>query len=298
MLAVNPTLRQLASWDRIGRDFCDVTLLAIGLTPVILTGGIDLSVGSVVGLAAVTAGFLWRDLGLPIEIALAGCLVTGLAAGTVNGSLVLAGVSPLVVTLATLAVFRGLAYGLSGAQAVDNFPMGLQRWWDGQFLFLPHPVWLVMVAFAVAAMLLHFTWMGRTLYALGDNATAAQFAGAPVRGLTFAVYAASGFLAGIAGLASVLRFRAAPADQGEGLELTAIAAVVLGGVRITGGSGTILGTMLGSLTLAALLAGMAAIPGRWRTLLTGLFLVVIAVLNEGLARWQTRAAQIQSGGTA
>jgi len=94
MLTLNPTLRHLATWDRIGRNWCDVALLAIGLTPIIITGGIDLSVGSVVGLAAVAAGFFWRDLGLPLSAALVGGMLTGLAAGMANGTLVLAGINP------------------------------------------------------------------------------------------------------------------------------------------------------------------------------------------------------------
>jgi rhamnose transport system permease protein len=288
MLILNPTLRHLATWDRIGRNWCDVALLAIALTPIIITGGIDLSVGSIVGLAAVAAGFFWRDLGLPLPVALVGGVLTGLVAGMANGTLVLAGINPLVVTLGTLAVFRGLAYGLSGSQAVDDFPLGLRLWWNGSLAGVPHPVWMIGLGFAGMYLFLHHTWMGRMLFALGDNAEAARYAGVPVRSLTFALYALSGLLAGVAGLTSVLRFRAAPADQGEGLELQAIACVVLGGVRITGGAGHLAGTLLGTLTLAALLEGLVWVPGRWRPVLTGVFLVIIALANEMLARLRTR----------
>src|SRR5262249_7501547 len=160
-------------------------LLAIGLTPIIITGGIDLSVGSVVGLAAVAAGFFWRDLGLPLSAALVGGVLTGLAAGMANGALVVSGINPLVVTLGTLAVFRRLAYGLSGSQAVDDFPLGLRQWWNGSFAGIPHPVWLIGLGFGGMYLFLHHTWMGRMLFALGDNAAAARYAGVPVRSLTF-----------------------------------------------------------------------------------------------------------------
>jgi rhamnose transport system permease protein len=292
LLVLNPTLHLPGTWERLSRNWAHVALLAIGLTPVILTGGIDLSVGSVAGLSAVVAGFLWRDLDLPLPLALAGCVLTGLAAGAVNGSLVLAGISPLVVTLATLAVFRGLAYGLSGPQSVDNFPPALRQWWDADFLGVPHPLGLVLICFALVYVFLHHTWMGRMVFALGDNPQAARYAGVPVRSLTFSLYTLCGLLAGVTGLASVLEFRSAPANQGENYELRAIACVVLGGVRITGGSGHLAGTLLGTITLAALMQGMVAVPGRWRTLVTGVLLIVIALANEGLARlrirWETK----------
>jgi ribose/xylose/arabinose/galactoside ABC-type transport system permease subunit len=169
LFVLNPTLRHPATWERMSRNWAHVALLAIGLTPIIITGGIDLSVGSIVGLSAVVAGFLWRDGGWPLEVALLSSLLAGLAAGVLNGSLVLAGISPLVVTLATLAVFRGLAYGLSGAQSVDNFPAGLRQWWEGSFLGVPHPLGLVLIPFALAYVFLHHTWMGRMVFALGDN---------------------------------------------------------------------------------------------------------------------------------
>jgi ribose/xylose/arabinose/galactoside ABC-type transport system permease subunit len=144
-------------------------------------------------------------------------------------------------------------------------------------------------------LFLHRTWMGRMLYAIGDNVRAARFAGVPVRSLTFTLYASSGLLAGIAGLASICQYRSATANYGENQELQAVACVVLGGGRITGGSGHLAGTLLGTFTLAALLEGMQSVKAQWRPLLTGLFLIVIAVLNETLARlrarWEASAAR-------
>jgi ribose/xylose/arabinose/galactoside ABC-type transport system permease subunit len=280
MLEVNPALRTLHAWDRIGRSWAAVLLLAIGLTPVIITGGIDLSVGSVMGLSAVVAGFLLRDAGLPIGAALLGSLLLGAAAGSLNGGLVLAGINPLVVTLATLGVFRGLAYGLCGANRVDDFPSGLQDWWEGSWLSVPHPIWVVLAVFVVMFVFLHHTWMGRMIYAMGDNVRTARYAGVPVRTLTFVLYAQSGFLAGLAGLASICEFRSAPPNQGEGMELQAIACVVLGGVRITGGAGHLAGTFLGTLTLAALLEGLAGVRASGRTVLLGAFVVAVAIANE------------------
>jgi rhamnose transport system permease protein len=296
MLVVNPALRHPAAWGQAGRHWAGVALLAFGMTPIVITGGIDLSVGSVLGLSAVVAGLLWRDAGWPIGLALAGCVATGLAAGAANGLLVLAGISPLVVTLATLGVFRGLAYGLSGSDRVDDFPAGLLAWWQADLLGVPHPVWLVLAVFVPMYVFLHHTWMGRMFYAIGDNVRAARYAGVPVRALTFSLYALSGLIAGLAGLASVCEFRSAPPGQGEGLELQAVACVILGGVRITGGSGHLAGTLLGTLTLAALLEGLAGVPARGRTVLTGVFLIAVAVANEGLARLRARLVGSESSG--
>lgn len=276
MLCLNPTLRSPAAWQNVARNWAGVAILAVALTPVVVTGGIDLSVGSVVGLSAVVAGALWRA-GLPLEAALVGCVVTGLFCGTVNGCLVLAGINPLVVTLATLGVFRGLAYAVSGADPVNDFPVTLTDWWEGRLLGLPRPLAVVVAVAAVAYLVLHHTWPGRMLFALGDNARAARFAGVPIGGLTFGVYAASGLLAGLVGLCEVLKSGAAPANLGEGLELTAVACVVLGGVRITGGAGHLGGTLLGTLTLVTLLEGVVWVRGPWRPVATGLFLVAVAL---------------------
>src|SRR5581483_11712307 len=234
MLALNPTLRVPATWDGMARNWTGEALLAVALTPIIVTGGIDLSVGSVVGLSAVVAGFLWRDAGLPIAVALAGSLATGLACGVLNGGLVLTGINPLVVTLATLAVFRGLAYGVSGQQSVSEFPPRLGEWWEANLCGIPHPLWIILIVFALGYVFLHHTWIGRMLFAMGDNARAARFAGVPIKSLTFGLYAASGLVAGLVGLTTVMKSLAAPPSQGEEMELRAIACVVLGGVRITG----------------------------------------------------------------
>jgi ribose/xylose/arabinose/galactoside ABC-type transport system permease subunit len=139
-------------------------------------------------------------------------------------------------------------------------------------------------------VLVHHTWMGRMLFAMGDNFQAARFAAAPVRTLTFCLYVLSGLIAGIVGLARVCEFRSARPGEGESevLELQAVACVVLGGVRITGGTGHVAGTLLGTVTLAALLEGMARIPARWRPVITGVFLVTVAILFEGLVRLRSR----------
>jgi rhamnose transport system permease protein len=286
MVGLNPVLRVPITWDRMARNWTGEALLAIALTPIIITRGIDLSVGSVVGLSAVVAGYLWRVTGLSVELALSGAVLAGLACGTVNGVLVLTGINPLVVTLATLGVFRGLAYGLSGARLVDDFPAS--DWWEADFLGLPRPVWLVLIAFAAGYVFLHHTWMGRVVFAIGDNPSAARYAGVPIRSLTFGLYACSGMVAGVVGLTTVLRWRAAPANQGEGMELVAIACVVLGGTRITGGAGHMGGTLLGTLTLVTLLEGQTRIPGEWRPVSTGLFLIAVAIANEALARLRAR----------
>jgi rhamnose transport system permease protein len=290
MLLVNEALQNPAAWSSMPHNWLDVALLALVMTPIIITGGIDLSVGSIVGFSAVVAGYLWRDAQLPVAVALTGGVLAGLLCGSFNGLLVLAGINPLVVTLATLGVFRGLAYGVSGKRLVDDFPPALERLWYHDVLGLPLPLWLYLVAFALGYVALHHTWMGRMLFAIGDNRQAARFAALPVRSLTFSLYALSGLTAGLVGMTTILRSLDAPATRGEGLELDAIACVVLGGVRITGGSGHLAGTLLGTFTLVVLLEGMAGVLGEWRPVCTGSVLILIAIANEALARWRERQA--------
>jgi ribose/xylose/arabinose/galactoside ABC-type transport system permease subunit len=280
-----PAFGRPAYWLSLSQNYFAPAALALALTPIILTGGIDLSVGSVAVFSSVVVGVLWRDLGLPIEIALLGGIQAGLLAGMGNGLLVTAGVMPLVATLATRELYRGLALTLSGSNPVNRFPLHLGDWWETTLLGLPLPLVVVEALFAITYVVVHHTWVGRMLFAIGDNERAAKFAAIPVRRLKLGLYAWSGAVAGLCGATFVLRYGAAKADAEKSLELLAITCVVLGGVRITGGAGHVAGTLLGIVTVAALLAGLGSIDSTWRDTLTGGILVAVAVANEAAARW-------------
>lgn len=279
-----PAFRHGDYWVELSHQHFTITALALVLTPVILTGGIDLSVGAVSVLTSVVIGALWRDAGLPIAGAVAGGLAAAVLAGALNGGLVLAGVYPLVATLATAELFRGFAAALSADRPVSRFPPALETLWRTDRAGLPLPVYGIAVVFMLMYLLVHQTWLGRILFALGDNERAARFAGLPVRRTKLGLYLCSALVAGVCGLTSVMEYGTAKAEADKSLELVAITCVVLGGVRITGGAGNVAGTLLGTLTLAALWNGLQDLAADWRETLIGVLLLAVAVTNETAAR--------------
>jgi ribose/xylose/arabinose/galactoside ABC-type transport system permease subunit len=285
-----PAFQRVDYWLSLSRQYFPVAVLALALTPVVLTGGIDLSVGSVTVFVSVVIATLLRDAAWPVAAAIAAGAVAGLLAGLLNGALVTLGVVPLVATLATRELFRGLAFTVGGEQGVTGLPRSLSAFWATPVLGLPLPLVVAGALFVATYLLVHHTWVGRMVYAVGDNEEAARYAGVPVRRLKLGLYAASGLLAGVCGAASVLRFGSAKADADKALELTAVACVVLGGVRITGGSGHVAGTLLGVVTVATLLAGLNKVPPNGRDIALGTLLIVVAVSNEAARRWAARRA--------
>jgi ribose/xylose/arabinose/galactoside ABC-type transport system permease subunit len=282
-----PALRRPAYWGSLLEDYFVPAVLALALTPILLTGGIDLSVGSITVFSSVVAGVLIRDAHWPLTAALVAALAAGLLAGLASGTLVALGVVPLVATLATRELFRGLATSVSGGDRISGLPISLEDAWQtgavGRPLPLPVFAALAFVTYAVV----HHTWVGRMIFAIGDNEEAARFAGVPVRRLKLGLYAAAGLAAGLCGAADVMHHRAAAVDVHKTLELTAIACVVLGGVRVTGGHGHVAGTLLGIVTVVVLLV---ALTGAWpegRDMALGALLVIVAVGNEAARRAAT-----------
>jgi rhamnose transport system permease protein len=282
----------------ITRLAAEIGLLAFGLTLVIKTGGIDLSVGSMMGLGAVTLGASWSGLGLPIWIAAALTVVLGAAGGALNGVLITRlRVPPLIVTLGTFSLFRGLAEAATGGYvSYTGFPSSFlalgQNYLGG---VLPVQFILFLVVFVALWLLLHRTVFGRELTALGFNAAGARFAGVRVGAITLRTYVICGVCAALAGIVYVARIGQAKADAGTGYELLAIAAVVLGGTAISGGRGTLHGTLLGLLCLVVLQNGLrlSGQPSEIAGLCAGLILIVAIALNQ-LWNRQRRAAQIAS----
>jgi rhamnose transport system permease protein len=241
-----------------GRLMAEVGLVALPMTFIIITGGIDLSVGSIMGLCAIVLGVSWQNVGLPLEAAIAVALLTGALAGAMNGWFITrVGVPPLIMTLATLALYRGLAEGISQARSVRGYPEWFFRLGQGEVLGVPTQLWILLVAIVVCAVALGYTAFGRSLYAIGHNQLAARFSGIPVDRYKLAIYTLSGLMAGLAGYIFVSRVSTTRSDMGTGLELDVIAAVVLGGTSIFGGTGTIMGTVLGVVLIQLLKNGLA-----------------------------------------
>jgi rhamnose transport system substrate-binding protein len=272
----------------------EIGLLALALTPVIISGGIDLSVGSIMGLTAVTLGALWRDAGLPLPLAVACALLVGLAGGGLNAALITRlGLPPLIVTLGTLSLFRGIAEGVT--RAIENysgFPAGFLFLGQGYVAgVVPTQLFVLAAAAAVGAWLLHRSSHGRSVYAIGFSPEGARHAGIPVAKRLAFVYVTSGVVASVAAVIYVAHLGQAKSDAGTGYELTAITAVVLGGASIFGGRGTVLGTVLGLFAIVVLQNGLrlSAAPAELAGILTGVLLVGTILLDRLSRRAWTAA---------
>lgn len=279
----------LSNGFEILRLSVEIGLLAVALTPVIVAGGIDLSVGSLMGLAAVVFGKLWRDAGLPIPAAAALTLALGASYGWLNGALVTRlRIPPLIVTLGTASLARGNAEGLTGA--VDNFTNFPDRFlWLGQgYLggFLPPQLPIFAAVALVTWCALHRTTLGRGLYAIGNSPEGARHAALPVDRSVTLTYVWSGLVAGLAAIIYVAHLGQAKADAGTGYELLAITAVVLGGTSIFGGRGGVAGTLLGLLAIAVLQNGvrLADYPAELAGMMTGVILLAAIGLDRLAAR--------------
>jgi len=284
----------------IARQSVEVGLLALVMTPIILTGGIDLSLASLIGLCAVAFGIFWSDFGLPPWAASIGAICVGVFGGGLNAVLITRlALPPLIVTLGTFSLFRGLAEAVTGGtRAFTGLPDSFLFLGNGFALGLPVQVWLFLLAAFVMWLLVHCTTIGRTFRAIGFSPEGACYAGLPVlRRLTLA-YTSAGGIAGVASVIFVSRVTEARANAGMGYELAAITAVVLGGTSIFGGRGSIHGTLLGVATVAVLGNGLSrilsitAVSRELSGMLTGALLIgalAAAALTNVLAAKRMQA---------
>jgi len=316
--------RRLASWDSVvigltvavlivasvavdnfgtGRNFTflsldilPIILVALPMTMIIVTGEIDLSVASTLGLTSSIMGWLWNH-GMAIQTIVPLCIVLGAVAGAINGFLVTGlGLPSLAVTIGTLALYRGLAFVVLGDGAVADFPYNWSGWVTGTFGggSIPHVLLPIAVLALIFAVVQHATPIGRSLYAIGANAQAAHFAGIRVARTKFWLYVVSGAVCGLAGVLWTLRYSSARADNGSGLELAVVAAVLLGGVSIFGGKGSLPGVLAGVVLLAALQNALRLedVSGQALNIVTGALLVLSVLLPNVVTAirgsWQRR----------
>ena len=270
-----------------GDQWALIGALAIVMTAIVLTGGIDLSVGSMVALSSVAIGVLWQQ-GWSLPVACGAAVVVGMLAGALNGTLVVIGLSPLVATLATMAFYSGLAMMLSGAEKITEFALGTAHLGG-----LPGEYWVLAMTFIVAVIIIHFTRFGRWCFVIGDNKLAATFAAVPVQRTQWLLYTACGLVAGVLAVIYTIRNGAIPDGQ-QGVELKAIACVVVGGSLITGGRGGIPFTLLGLAVLATVDMGLQFlssnphirdyVKAEARLVVVGILLIAVAVWNQWTAR--------------
>jgi ribose transport system permease protein len=240
----------------IGVQSAVVAIIAIGMTLVIITAGIDLSVGSVAALSGVLGALLVVEYGVPVPLAIAGGTAIGALAGLVNGVLVTrAGMAPFIATLGMLSVARGLVYIVTGSVAVSGAPSEFKLLGQGRLGALPIPILALVIVALAGHFVLTRTKLGRYAYAMGSNVEAARLSGIPVKRYLSIVYVISGALAGIAGMIAASRVDSGQPNFGIGLELDVIAATVIGGASLFGGEGTVIGTLLGALLIALIRNG-------------------------------------------
>lgn len=270
-----------------GRLMAEVALVALPMTYIIVTGGIDLSVGSMLGLAAIVLGYSWDVLGFPLPLAVVVAIMFATIAGFVNGLFIVrVGVPPLIMTLATLALYRGLAEGIAQGRSARGYPEWFFGMGQGEFLGVPSQLWIFVIAAVIFAIILARTTFGRTLYAIGNNEVGARFSGLAVDRTKLAIYTVSGLMSGLAGYIFVSRVSTTRSDMGSGLELDVIAAVVLGGTSIFGGTGTIAGTVIGVILIQLLKNGLAlsGVTSDSTIIVIGIVLIIAILVNNFIQR--------------
>jgi len=256
----------------------EITIMAFAMTFLIITGEIDLSIASILALGSSMLGWSYQK-GAPIWLAIIICLVVGTVCGFINGFLVTkVGLGSLAVTIGTLALYRGIANGILGENTVNEFPEAYTSFGFDTFgtSFMPKTLPLIIFFGLIFGFLLHRTPFGRRTLAIGQSPEAARFAGINVVRHKIIVFTFTGFMSGVAGVIYTFRFSTAQADNGVGLELLVISAILLGGVSIFGGVGTMWGVVAGVLLAGAVESWLTLreINAQWRTIVTGILLLI------------------------
>lgn len=266
----------------VSRQISFVAIVALGELFVILHGGIDLSVGSIMALAGMVAGYLMK-LGVPPPAAVVLAIVAGLAMGAINGALVAyARIAPFIATLGMLSFASGVVLGLSKGWPITEIPASFAPLAQGSFLALPIPVWIMLLLAAIAHVVLTATAFGRRTYAIGSSEQAAFMSGVEVRRIKLALYMISAGCASLAGIVLVARFSSAQADTGKGWELDAIAAAVIGGTSLSGGTGSVLGMLIGACIMGVIKNGLVLmrVSSYWQTAIIGVVIVLAVILDR------------------
>jgi AI-2 transport system permease protein len=282
----NPNFLQPATLINVANSSLVLMLIAFGEMFVLLTRGIDVSVGAITGISAVILGMA-LNLGVPLPVAVALALVTGLGAGTVNAvGVTVFRVPPIIMTLGTLGVYRGAMLLITGGSWIETIPQSIKSVAGWRFLEVPFLVWMTMVMAIATAIALRAFKQARFFYAVGDNEDGAYLLGIPVKATIFAAYCLAGLFAGAASVVFVAQIGFVPMQTGNGQELKAIAALVLGGVSLAGGVGSVLSAVLGALFLTAVDSMMIflKVPGFWNNAVAGAILLTVVLIDYRIRR--------------
>jgi ribose/xylose/arabinose/galactoside ABC-type transport system permease subunit len=263
-------------------------MIAVGMTVMLVGGLFDLSVGAMASLAGVVVGYCMKSLGWPIPAAIAGGVAIAALGGLVNGLIVAkVRVNALITTLGTMAIFKGAAERIGGP-GISNLPEGFSQFGRAEPLGLQTPVWiLIALAVVIHYLLAHTRWF-RQYYYIGSNARAAELSGIAVERLQVLAFTVMGLIAGSAGIVYAARYGAANSTVGSGAELQAITAVILGGASLSGGKGTVWGTLVGVLFIALVKNVLfhENVESEWRDIVVGVVLVMAVALDSWLNRWK------------
>lgn len=252
-----------------------VAIMAIGSTLVILTAGIDLSPGAMVALVSCSLAILAKNMGIPWPLAVLIVLGLGALLGAINGVMSTWGRIPsFVVTLATMSIFRGLAFYITGGSPIFSISPQLQQLFYGKLLGIPLPFYYVVGSYALAAFFLRYMAAGRSIYAVGGNESAARLSGIHVHRIRTLAFVLAGLTAAFAGVLMTARLDSGSPNYGVGMELQAIAAAVIGGASLVGGYGNIIATLIGAMTVALVQNGLNlnAVPTAWQQIILGVIL--------------------------
>ncbi len=283
---LSPYFLTVQNLSSVARQIAVINIIALGMTLIIISGGIDLSVGSVMAFAGI-CGTMLLQKGAPLPVAILGAVLGGAAWGLVNSLLItFVKISPFIATLGTMGAARGLTLVITNGMPVVNLPESFGRLGDGNiFRVVPVPLVVLVVLALLTGLILKYTVLGRYAYAIGSNIEAARYAGIPVRGYLMAIYVFGGALAGLAGMIESSRLITGQPTAGQGYELSVIAAVVIGGGSLSGGEGTVTGTIAGAVLTGLISNGsnLLGVSPFWQQVLIG-GVIVAAVAVDGLRK--------------
>ncbi|MGL5657295.1 MAG: ABC transporter permease [Fusobacteriaceae bacterium] len=259
-----------------------IGIIALGMTYTIITGGIDLSVGSIVAFSGIAAGYVLKT-GAPMFVGILAGLLAGTVAGLINGFLVTNGkLPPFIATLGIMMSLRGLTLAITGGMPISGFKDNFADFSGGKFLGVPHPVIYFIILGAITAYILKNTVIGKHIYAIGSNESASELSGVNVNKVKLYVYGLTGFLSAFAGVVLASRLISAQPTEGAGYELDVIAAVVIGGASLSGGVGSIVGTIIGAFIMSILRNGlnMLNVSGFWQQVAVGIVVLVAVYIDK------------------
>ncbi len=278
-----PTFFTVSNIINVLRQVSINGILAVGVTLVIICGGIDLSLGSVIALSGVVAASFAHPGGYALIVPVALAILTGLAVGAVNGFAIARGqVAPFIVTLGMMTIARGLALVISGGRPVSNLSPSFNFIGGGDWFHIPLPILIFVGVILVAGVILNYTKTGRYIYAIGGNEQAARASGVRVKSVKMFTYMACSSLAGLAGLILASRINTGQPNAGVAYELDAIAAVVIGGTSLSGGVGTIAGTVVGTLIIGVINNGLDLlnITSYYQQIIKGIIIIGAVLIDR------------------